>query len=358
VNRKNMKLIKHIIFGSTLIVFILMTTSDLCAQWKICDMSRPKPTIVSIGEWGIPSDAGILFNGCGLSQWRNQKDGSEASWEVIDSCLVATEEWCDISTVRNFGDCQLHLEFMISTPVKGENNMRGNSGVVFMGKYEVQIMDSYRHETFADGQNAAIYSQYPPMVNASLPPDQWQSFDIIFTAPRFEPDGELLKPAIITMLHNGVLIHNNAELKGKSNWLGDIKYEKHPPKLPLVLQSHIQPIRFRNIWIRDMEPVIVNPYTHEAVNEITLPPDTMKNYAGEYSWAKSSQLITVDDKGQYLKVVFPDNIVKELSAYGLDRFMAHDIDYWFEFTRDKTGNINGFEMNNGGNKNVFSKRIN
>lgn len=336
-------------------LFLIFTVFDSDAQWKVNDMSRPLPPVVTTGNNGIPSDAEILFNGTDISKWRNV-NGTEASWKIIDSCLVAAKAWNDIRTLRNYGDCQLHLEFMISVPVHGENNMRGNSGVVLMGKYEVQIMDSYRFETFPDGQNAAIYGQSPPLVNASLPPDQWQTFDIFFKSPGFDDKGKLTSPAKITMLHNGFLVHHDLELAGQSSWLGKLRYEKHPRKLPVVLQSHVQPVRFRNIWIRDLGSLNVNPYTKKEVYEITLPEDQMAEYDGIYDWTDSLQPAVIRDKRNYLEAFLPGKAERDLIAYDKDRFYAEGIDLWFEFIRDNAGKVFKMNMNNGGKIVEFQKK--
>jgi len=344
-------------FFIILFLFLLKAnTLVLFAQWKVNDMLRPKPPEISIGKRGVPSDAIILFDGQDVAHWRNRKDGSQASWKVIDSCLVASLEWNDIRTVQNFGDCQLHIDFIISSPVKGEYNMHGNSGVVLMGKYEVQIMNSYKFETFSDGQNAAIYGQYPPLANVSLPPDQWQSFDIVFNRPRFGTNGEVMAPAKITMFHNGILVHNNAELKGQSSWLGEIKYEKHTDKLPLVLQSHLHPVRFRNIWIRNLEPDLIEPQSKRKITEISLSKELMDSYSGEYCWKDLSQPVTITNRYDFLEIKLPGNANRELFAYDIDRFFAREIDLWFKFIRNNSGSVTGFDMNSGGTITSFNKR--
>ncbi len=155
-------------------------------------------------------------------------------------------------TRRGFGDIQLHLEFA-TPPAHGEGQERGNSGVFLMGQYEVQILDSYENETYADGQAGAIFGQTPPLVNASRPPGQWQTFDIVFHRPHFSGDGSLERPARITVLHNGVLVQDNTTITGHTVYMAIARYQPHPDRLPLVLQDHQNPMRFRNIWLRELE---------------------------------------------------------------------------------------------------------
>lgn len=211
----------------------------------------PEPPVIDPGPpGGPPSDANVLFDGNDLSQW----DGGE-NWEIKDGYAIARKS--SITTKQPFGDCQLHVEFATPAEVSGSGQGRGNSGVYLMGKYEVQILDSYENETYFDGQCGAIYKQQPPSVNVCRKPGEWQSFDIIFEAPQFADDGQLAKPAYITVLHNGVVIHNHFELQGSTSYTEPPKYTKHPEKLPISIQFHGNPVRFRNIWLREkIQPLI------------------------------------------------------------------------------------------------------
>lgn len=191
-----------------------------------------------------PSDALVLFDGKDLAQWKPNK------WKIDNGELLVTEN--DIETVQSFGDCQLHVEWRAPNPPQGEQMNRGNSGVFFMGRYEVQICDSHTEKIYPDGSAGSIYGETPPMVNATLPPGQWQSYDIIFTAPRFQ-DGKIAKPATVTMFHNGLLVHLNTEIHGPVAWRTIAQYEAHPDKQPLKLQAHGNPVRYRNIWIRPLD---------------------------------------------------------------------------------------------------------
>jgi hypothetical protein len=205
----------------------------------------PEPSVIVPGPAGAPpSDAIVLFDGKDLSQWKGGDN-----WEITDG--VATARKNGISTKQSFGDCQLHVEFATPSEVKGSGQGRGNSGIYMMGRYEVQILDSFENKTYFDGQCGALYKQQPPTVNASRRPGEWQSFDIIFEAPHFDDTGHVTKPAIVTVLHNGVLIQNHVALQGTTSYFKAPEYEPHPSKQPIQIQFHGNPVRFRNIWLRE-----------------------------------------------------------------------------------------------------------
>jgi hypothetical protein len=207
----------------------------------------PEPKQFDPGGPGKPpSDAIVLFDGKDLSAW----EGVE-KWTIADGVAICGGT---AKTKQPFGDCQLHIEWASPAEVKGTAQQRGNSGVFFMGFYEVQILDSFENETYYDGMVASIYKQRPPLVNACRKPGEWQNFDVIFKAPRFDEDGKLLKHAYITVLHNGIVVQNHFELLGRTNYRVPPHYEAHPDKLPLGIQYHGSPVRFRNIWIRELEP--------------------------------------------------------------------------------------------------------
>jgi len=210
---------------------------------------KDEPKVINPGP--PPSDAIILFDGEDLSQWKCDKDGGPAKWEVKDG-VARVNGTGGISTRQGFGDCQLHLEWASPAEVKGSGQGRGNSGVYMQGRYEVQVLDSYNNKTYFHGQAGAIYKQYAPLVNCCRPPGEWQTYDIIYHAPRFGSAGDLLKPATITVLQNGVLIQDNVEIKGSTGPKGKPKYEPHPLKQPIALQDHGNPVRYRNIWVREL----------------------------------------------------------------------------------------------------------
>jgi hypothetical protein len=199
-----------------------------------------------------PSDATILFDGTGLERFASA-DGGEAAWRLVGDAMEGNGTG-DIGTRDAFGDIQLHLEFRTPVPPSGEGQGRGNSGVFLMGRYEVQVLDSWRNATYPDGQAAALYGQRPPLVNASAPPGQWQSYDIVFIAPRFAADGALASPARITLFHNGILVHHDAPFLGATRHRAVAEYAAHPPRGPIRLQDHGNPVQYRNIWARELAP--------------------------------------------------------------------------------------------------------
>jgi len=227
---------------------ILFFISPSAGQRYVSGIVWPEPPVITPGENnGPPSDAVILFNGKGFDAWQ---DGDKFTADD-DGAFTAR---AFMRTKQGFGDCQLHLEFATPREVKGTGQGRGNNGVGFMNaQYEVQILDSYENKTYFEGQCASVYNQRPPMVNACRKPGEWQTFDIVFTAPRFADDGRLLKPAYMTVFHNGVLVQNHTELQGNTFFDQPPKYTKHPDKLPLVLMYHGNPVRFRNIWLREFK---------------------------------------------------------------------------------------------------------
>lgn len=207
------------------------------------------PRVVDAGPvGGPPSDAVVLFDGKELSQWQ----GGD-KWEIKDGYAISKET--SITTKDAFGDCQLHIEWATPEKVEGSGQGRGNSGVYLMGKYEIQILDSYENPTYVDGQAGSLYKTKPPLVNASRKPGEWQAYDIIFHAPKFDDAKKLVKPAYVTVLHNGVLVQDHTELLGTTSYVAPPTYEPHPPRLPISLQYHGNPVRFRNIWLREIPDI-------------------------------------------------------------------------------------------------------
>ena len=215
---------------------------------------KNEPPIVTPGKNNSdpPSDAVVLFDGKDLSHWRGTKEGTELRWEVRDGYVEVVPKTGDISTRDEFGDCQLHIEWATPAEVKKDGQGRGNSGVFLMQRYEVQVLDSYQNKTYFHGQAGSIYRQYAPLVNASRRPGEWQTYDIIFKAPRFDEEGRVTERARITVLHNGVLIQNNVEIYGSTDDKKPALYIAHGPAAPLTLQNHGDPVRYRNIWIRKL----------------------------------------------------------------------------------------------------------
>ena len=226
-------------------------------KWRVHDHDRPQPRKVIPGQPNpmpsAPSDAIVLFDGKDLSKWtagggRAGAAVTEPQWKIVDG---HAEMRGGISTKESFGDIQLHVEWM-TPPVENPNQIgqqRGNSGIVFMGRYEVQVLSSYNNVTYPDGAAGGIYGVYPPMVNPCMPEGQWNSYDFVFEAPKFEGD-KLVKPAFVTLFFNGVMVHNRAELLGTTSHEPIAVYTPHAPELPLQLQGHVGPAWYRNIWVR------------------------------------------------------------------------------------------------------------
>jgi hypothetical protein len=221
-------------------------------QWHVHDSDRPQPPIVKPGANPTlpPSDAVVLFDGTDLSKWKSAK--GEAGWKVEDGAIVCVPKAGDIWTREEFRDAQIHIEFATPVPAKGHSQERGNSGMFIMGQFEFQILDNYENPTYPDGQAAALYGQHPPLANACRPPGEWQTYDIVFTAPRFK-DGQLTEPARITAFHNGVLVQNHQAYLGPTTHRAIGKYNPKIEKGPIRLQDHGNTTKFRNIWVRPLK---------------------------------------------------------------------------------------------------------
>jgi Domain of Unknown Function (DUF1080) len=248
------KLLGPRLLGTAILVTLVVLVGPSLAQRYLQGIVWPEPEVITPGDSnGPPSDAIVLFDGKNFDAWDGAKD-----WKVdADGGFTAKGA---LRTKQNFGDCQLHLEFASPKEVKGTGQGRGNNGVGLMGgRYEIQVLDSYDNKTYPEGQCASVYNQRPPMVNASRKPGEWQSYDIIFTAPRFAADGKLQKPGYVTVLHNGVVVQNHTEIQGSTHFDTLNTYTKHADKLPVVLMYHRNPVRFRNIWIREIKELEGKP---------------------------------------------------------------------------------------------------
>jgi hypothetical protein len=233
-------------------------------KWHVHDIRRPAPPVVTPGELSTydkpgtpPSDAIVLFDGKDLSNWChiNPEEPSEllaAQWKVQDGYFEVTQGTGNLLTIDSFGSCQLHVEWQTPSPGRGDSQGRGNSGIFLMDSFEVQVLDSFKNRTYADGQAGAMYGQYPPMVNASREPGQWQIYDILFEAPEFSLEGKIETPAKLTLMHNGVFLHNRREYYGPTGGGVVPQYRTLTPAAPIRLQNHGNPVRYRNIWIRPL----------------------------------------------------------------------------------------------------------
>jgi 2-keto-4-pentenoate hydratase/2-oxohepta-3-ene-1,7-dioic acid hydratase in catechol pathway len=226
--------------------------------FPIHSLTRPQPPVITPPPGGppvpAPSDALVLFDGRSLDQWQSADSaGGPAKWKVENGYMEVVRGTGSIKTKQGFGDAHLHVEWTSPNPPAGTGQNRGNSGVFLMGAYEVQVLDSYNNITYPDGQAGSVYGQYPPLVNAMRPPGEWQVYDIVFRAPRFSPTGGVTTPARMTVFHNGVIVQDNVQLLGPTSHQARAPYVAHPDRLPIGLQDHGDPVRFRNIWIRELK---------------------------------------------------------------------------------------------------------
>lgn len=223
-------------------------------QWEVHDMNRPVPPVVDPGPAPekpapIPADAIVLFDGKDLSKWHT--NGQNPQWKIENGYAEVNKG--GIATRDGFGDCQLHVEWASPVVVKGKSQERGNSGIFLMSKYEVQVLDNYDNRTYADGMAASLYGQHPPLVNACRKPGEWQTYDIIFHRPKFKADGTVEKRGTMTVFHNGILVQDNVEIWGGTQHKTRGVNVKHGDREPISIQDHGNPVRFRSIWIRDLE---------------------------------------------------------------------------------------------------------
>ena len=251
-----------LIFGIASIVLLIGISSNAVAQRWLHGIIWPEPPVITPGDYAThsaPSDAIVLFDGKNLDAWSGVKNTTidpDGGFTVRDA----------LQTKQPFGDCQLHIEFATPTNTKDKkgnelkDQARGNNGIGLMAaKYEIQVLDSYENKTYPEGQAASVYNQRPPMVNACRKPGEWQTYNIIFTAPKFSDDGKVAKPAYVTVLHNGVIVQNHTEIRGETAYDRENVYMRHADKLPIVLMYHGDPVRFRNIWIREFKELDGKP---------------------------------------------------------------------------------------------------
>jgi hypothetical protein len=276
-----------------LLAFLLCASTAFSQndKWLPNDVNRPVPSSVTPGAvlGAAPSDAIILFDGKDFSAWQGA-DGNDPKWKLVDGAMEEVPRTGNIHTKQAFGDCQLHIEWKEPSPAKGIDQDRGNSGVMLMSSFEIQVLDMDGNKTYADGGAGAIYGQYPPLVNAWRHSGEWQTYDVIFRRPRFDADGHLLTPARVTLLWNGVLVQDNTIPTGPTAFHDRAPYLPGPDKYPLTLQEHNGAVQFRNIWIRELpDPEPMLHYSADA--PMQLDAKDLAAYAGSYDMDGGASII-------------------------------------------------------------------
>ena len=315
--------------------------------WKQHSMTRPKPPVVTPADrpGAPPSDAVVLFDGKSLDEFTTDS-GRPASWNLADGYMEVRPGAGRIVSKKQFGDVQLHVEWASPNPAVGMGQDRGNSGIFFMGQYEIQVLDSFQADTYADGQAGAIYGEYPPLANATRAPGEWQSYDIAFRRPRFDNSGALVEPARATVFLNGVLVQNNEILYGPTSWLSFDPYEAGPGKGAIELQDHGHAVRFRNLWVRelperpaptanDLKPIAVEKVEKSYVDSL----------AGEYKLSDrpGALPLSVKSGGDHLLIQFPNRkTILKLVPVGKGVFQFTQTDARFVF--NEAGNEITFEI--------------
>ncbi len=326
--------------------------------WNSHSMSRPRPAVVTPPGQSLPvpapGDAVVLFDGTDLSNWK-RSDGGPAKWRVRDGYMETVGGSGPVITRQAFGDVQLHLEWATPAPAVGKGQGRGNSGVYLMGLYEIQVLDSYQSDTYADGQAAAIYGQAPPLFNASRCPGEWQTYDIYFRRPRFDTSGALLQPARVTVIHNGILVQNNMDFNGPTAWLQQQPYKAHADKLPLTLQDHSNPVRFRNIWVRELpEREAPSAAAQPALKAVAFSAGMLDRYTGAYKFPGGGDKTTITREGNGLLLqIGPARI--PLVPLSETEFALKGVDSKAVFTIDDAGVRTGYVLHIGGDQITLSR---
>jgi Domain of Unknown Function (DUF1080) len=244
----------YYILYSLVLISLLSDAQQNQGDPKLTEIWRPVPKVIAPGKsvTSAPSDAVVLFTTIKDTVNWVGKEGRLFNWKAGDSSFTVVPKTGELRSRRSFGDCQLHIEWRTPSVIKGEGQGRGNSGIFLMSRYELQVLDSYNNTTYSNGQAGSIYKQHMPLVNVCRAPGEWQTYDILFTAPQFYADSSLKSPARMTVFQNGVLIQYNVELWGSMQFIGVPKYSKHEAKEPLMLQDHGDLVSYRNIWIREL----------------------------------------------------------------------------------------------------------
>lgn len=310
-----------------LVCSVVAAQPDL--NWLGHDRTRPLPPVVEPGTCSSqeqpgrpPSDAIVLFDGKDLSRWVGM-DGQPTRWVVKEGAMECVPGSGYVRTLENFGDCQFHLEFAAPAKAEGSSQGRGNSGLFFGGtRYEIQVLDSFENKTYADGSCASVYNQYPPLVNASRKPGEWQTYDVIWTAPRFDAEGKLVSAPRVTLFHNGVLVQNNVELFGETGWLDRAPFRVHPEKLPISLQDHGNPVRYRNVWVR--------PLGRPSKTELSLADAVLDGYCGRYRRGRDEVVEVVRGPDRTLHLTL-GGVKFQMFAETPTRFFSKTVDVQCEF---------------------------
>jgi hypothetical protein len=359
---------RTLIVGSTTSTLLLLVTipgsvGTLLAQqpsgWKQHEWDRPRPPVVQPVEIPLPSpvpaDAVVLFGGDDLSAWQ-RPNGSAAEWTVESGYLQVTPGGGTIQTREGFGDAQLHIEWASPSPPRGTNQDRGNSGLFLMGRYEVQVLDSYQADTYADGQAGAIYGQYPPLANATRAPGEWQAYDIVFRRPRFSAEGSLLEPARVTVVHNGIVVQNNEAILGPTSYMQFSPYEAHPDEGPIQLQDHGHPVRFRNIWIRRLPERPAPPADYMPAG-IEMTAAQLDRFVGSYNRGEQGQgsaVVRITRSGDHLVADINTHSPQQLTPLSPTEFVLSHTGGRLVFELDAQGAPTAvvFEMGGGRNRGI------
>jgi hypothetical protein len=320
-------------------------------HWKVHDMNRPRPQVVEPVAQALPAPAPknaiVLFNGTDLSNWIG-KDGGDVKWKFENGYMEIVPGTGAITSKDKFGDVFLHVEWASPDEPNRRGQDRGNSGIFFMTQYELQVLDSYQADTYADGQAGALYGQAPPRFNVCKPRGEWNAYDIFFRRPRFASDSSLLSPARITVLHNGILIQDNEEYTGPTSWLKYLPYKAHADKMPISLQEHNCRVRYRNIWALPL-PELQMPDKSYGDKVISLPETDLDKYTGTYQRPNTPATIIITKKNGSLYGNFyyrPGEL--ELVPLSTKEFAMKETAGIITFTLDDKGNATNLVFRLGG----------
>ena len=321
------------------------------SQWKVHDMNRPRPQVVEPLTQALPTtppkNAVVLFNGTDFSHWKG-KDSSGVKWKMEKDYMEIVPGTGAITSEDKFGDVFLHVEWASPDEPNRRGQDRGNSGIFFMDQYELQVLDSYQADTYADGQAGALYGQAPPRFNACKPRGEWNAYDIFFRRPRFGADSTLQSPARITVLHNGILIQDNEEYRGPTSWLKYLPYKKHADQLPISLQEHNCRVRYRNIWAVPL-PELAMPSKDYGDKPISLPQADLDKYVGTYQRQNSPATIIVTKKdGRLYSDFFYRPGALELVPISSNEFALKETAGTITFAVDDKGNPTSLVFHLGG----------